>query len=50
MKSKAIITAVIGCVLALGLASCKTTGEGRHTMGSKTNNWPMNNADMPGYR
>ena len=41
-------------VAALSLSSCKTTGskppaDGTHTMGHKTNNWPMTNKDMPGY-
>jgi len=44
----------LAILTVLTIASCKTTGDnasgGTHTMGSKTNTWPMDNKDMAGYR
>ena len=42
----------LAILASLTISSCKTTGDhssgGTHSMGSKTNTWPMDNANMAG--
>ncbi len=53
MKTPRKLT-IAACILSIfGLASCKTSGgspEGRHSMGTKTNSYPMADKEMPGNR
>ena len=49
-----LATLSVAILTALSISSCETKGDhsngGSHTMGGKTNTWPMSNADMPGMR
>ncbi|MDB6119246.1 MAG: hypothetical protein JWO08_3027 [Verrucomicrobiaceae bacterium] len=56
MKTKLTSTVAALCLAilaALTITRCKSTGGnangGTHSMGSKTNTWPMDNKDMAGY-
>ena len=40
----------LALIALVALASCKTTKEDTHSMGHKSNTWPMKDKDMPGYR